>query len=116
MQGEFFIDTFSISSKSWRSWVAISFSVQVTSVALSHGNSSHLYVFRIFVQFTEEWYFSIIDIIEVLSESKNARRYWSDLKRKLKKEGYNQLYENIVQPKMLSSDGKNYNTDMRTRD
>ena len=59
----------------------------------------------------EEWYFSIIDIIEVLTESKNARRYWSDLKRKLKKEGYSQLYENIVQLKMLSSDGKNYNTD-----
>ncbi|MCL2683936.1 MAG: hypothetical protein FWE55_01710 [Synergistaceae bacterium] len=40
----------------------------------------------------------------------NPRRYWSDLKRKLKAEG-NQLYENIVQLKMKSADGKNYNTD-----
>ena len=34
----------------------------------------------------EEWYFSIVDIIGVLTESKNPRRYWSDLKRKMKDE------------------------------
>lgn len=45
---------------------------------------------------TEEWYFSIIDTIKVLSGSENPRRYWSDLKRKLKNEGAIQLYENIV--------------------
>ena len=44
-----------------------------------------------------EWYFSVIDVVEVLSESLSPRRYWSDLKRKLAKEGYNQLYEKIVQ-------------------
>lgn len=60
----------------------------------------------------EEWWFSIIDVIEVLSESKNPRRYWSDLKRKLKKEGYEQLYEKIVQLKLEASDGKNYKTDV----
>ncbi|GJM36305.1 MAG: hypothetical protein DHS20C18_53060 [Saprospiraceae bacterium] len=59
----------------------------------------------------EEWWFSVIDVVEVLSESKNPRRYWSDLKRKLKKEGYNQLYENIVQLKLEASDGKQYKTD-----
>lgn len=59
----------------------------------------------------DEWWYSIIDIVGVISESKNPRRYWSDLKRKLKKEGYNQLYENIVQLKMESADGKFYNTD-----
>lgn len=59
----------------------------------------------------EEWCYSVIDIIEILSESKNPRRYWSDLKRKLKKEGYDELYENIVQLKMEASDGKFYNTD-----
>ncbi len=58
----------------------------------------------------EDWYFSVIDIVGVLSESKNPRRYWSDLKRKLKSEG-SQMYEKIVQLKMLSSDGKYYNTD-----
>lgn len=59
----------------------------------------------------EKWYFSIIDIIETLSGSNNPRRYWSDLKRKLSKEGYTQLYEIIVQLKLKSSDGKKYVTD-----
>ncbi len=60
----------------------------------------------------EKWYFSIIDIIFVLTDSNNSRRYWSDLKIKLKKEGYNtELYEIIVQLKVQSSDGKKYKTD-----
>ena len=60
----------------------------------------------------EEWYFSIVDIIGVLTESKNPRRYWSDLKRKMKdEEGAIQLYGKIVQLKLASSDGKKYNTD-----
>jgi len=59
----------------------------------------------------QKWYFAIIDIIEVLTESNNPRRYWSDLKRKLNTEGFTQLYEIIVQLKMISSDGKKYNTD-----
>ena len=54
----------------------------------------------------EEWYFSIVDVIAVLTGTENPRRYWSDLKRKLKKEGAVELYEKIVQLKMLSSDGK----------
>jgi len=58
----------------------------------------------------EKWYFSVIDIIEVLTESKNSRRYWSDLKIKLNKEG-SQLYEKIVQLKMKASDGKLRKTD-----
>ena len=60
----------------------------------------------------EEWYFSIIDAISVLTGTANPRRYWSDLKRKLKAEGANELYEKIVQLKMLSSDGKRYKTDV----
>ncbi|MBQ8240470.1 MAG: Bro-N domain-containing protein [Bacteroides sp.] len=62
---------------------------------------------------TEEWYFSIVDVVAVLTDSENPRRYWSDLKRKLGKEG-SQLYEGIVQLKMLSSDGKYYKTDVAT--
>ena len=51
-----------------------------------------------------EWYFSIVDIIEVLTESANPRRYWSDLKSKLiNQEGFSQLYEKIVQLKLESS-------------
>lgn len=60
----------------------------------------------------EEWFFSIVDTVAVLTESENPRRYWSDLKRKLKAEGADQLYENIVQLKLLSADGKRYNTDV----
>ena len=60
----------------------------------------------------DEWYFSIIDVISVLTGTANPRRYWSDLKRKLKAEGANELYEKIVQLKMLSSDGKRYKTDV----
>ena len=60
----------------------------------------------------EEWYFSVVDVVGVLTESKNPRRYWSDLKRKMKdEEGAVQLYEKIVQLKMKSSDGKMYTTD-----
>ncbi len=59
----------------------------------------------------EKWYISIIDVIEVLTESTNPRRYWSDLKIKLSLEG-SQLYENIVQLKLKSSDGKLYKTDV----
>ena len=60
---------------------------------------------------SEKWYFSVIDIIETLTGSNNPRRYWSDLKRKLTKEGFNQLYEIIVQLKLEASDGKKYTTD-----
>jgi hypothetical protein len=59
----------------------------------------------------QKWYFAIIDVIEILTESHNPRRYWSDLKRKLNSEGFSQLYEIIVQLKMISSDGKKYITD-----
>lgn len=58
----------------------------------------------------EKWCFSIVDVIEILTDSANPRRYWSDLKIKLQKEG-SQLYEDIVQLKMQSSDGKFYKTD-----
>ncbi len=47
----------------------------------------------------QKWYFAVIDVIEILTESNNPRRYWSDLKRKLNSEGFSQLYEIIVQLK-----------------
>ena len=59
----------------------------------------------------EEYYFSVVDIIEALTDSNIPRNYWSDLKRNLKQEG-SQLHENIVQLKMKSQkDGKSYLTD-----
>ncbi len=61
---------------------------------------------------SEKWYFSIIDIILILTESKNPRRYWSDLKIKLAEdEGFSQLYEKIVQLKLTAPDGKKRETD-----
>lgn len=59
---------------------------------------------------SEIWFFSVVDIIEVLTGSSIPKRYWSDLKKKLTKEG-SQLYEEIVQLKFLSKDGKRYATD-----
>ena len=59
----------------------------------------------------EKWYFSIIDVVAILTDSKNARKYWSVLKTRLKKEG-SQLATNCSQLKMQSSDGKKYLTDV----
>ena len=59
----------------------------------------------------EKWYVSIIDVIEVLTDSPNPRKYWSVLKLRLKKEG-SQLATNCSQLKMQSSDGKFYKTDV----
>jgi len=58
-----------------------------------------------------EWWFSIIDIVEVLTGSQRPRKYWNDLKKKLLSEGYVQLSEKIGQLKLPSADGKLYETD-----
>ena len=63
------------------------------------------------VQNEEKWYFSIIDVIAVLTDSPNPRKYWSVLKTRLKAEG-SQLTTNCSQLKMESSDGKFYLTDV----
>ena len=62
----------------------------------------------------EEWYFSVIDVISVLTGTTTTRRYWSDLKRKLKSEGAVEVYEKIVQLKLTASDGKKRLTDVAT--
>ena len=59
---------------------------------------------------TEKWYFSVIDVIEILTGSSIPKRYWTDLKKKLTKEG-SQLYDKIVQLKFEATDGKKYATD-----
>lgn len=60
----------------------------------------------------QEWFFSVVDIVAVLTESANPRRYWSDLKRKMSvEEGAVEVYEKIVQLKMLAPDGKKRETD-----
>ncbi|MFA6400700.1 MAG: Bro-N domain-containing protein [Salinivirgaceae bacterium] len=59
----------------------------------------------------EKWYFSIIDVIEVLTDTDRPRKYWSDLKTKLKKEG-SELSEKIGQLKLIADDGKLRLTDV----
>ena len=58
----------------------------------------------------EEYYFSVVDVVEALTEAKIPRNYWSDLKRKLIEEG-SEVHEKIVQLKMKSKDGKMRETD-----
>ena len=60
---------------------------------------------------TEKYYFSVIDVIQVLTDSAIPRRYWSDLKRKLETEG-SEVYEKIVQLKLTAPDGKQRLTDV----
>ncbi len=59
----------------------------------------------------EKWFLSIIDVIEVLTETDRSRKYWSDLKSKLKKEG-SELSDKIGQLKMIAPDGKSRFTDV----
>jgi len=59
----------------------------------------------------EKWYFSIIDVIEVLIGTDRPRKYWSDLKAKLQKEG-SELSEKIGQLKLVAEDGKMRKTDV----
>ncbi len=58
----------------------------------------------------EVWYFAIMDIIEILTGTDRPRKYWNDLKTKLKAEG-SEVSEKIGQLKMPAADGKYYLTD-----
>lgn len=62
---------------------------------------------------TEEWYFSIVDVVSILTESVDGRKYWNKLKQRLKEEG-NETVTNCHQLKMLSADGKMRFTDVAT--
>ena len=70
---------------------------------------------RVYDESTETWWFSVIDVVQVLTDSSNANRYWSDLKRKLAQEaGSEQPYEKIVRLKLTAPDGKQRETDCAT--
>ena len=71
---------------------------------------------RSYDEATETWWFSVVDIVQVLTQqpdSKTARKYWNKLKERLGKEG-SQLVTNCHQLKMPAADGKNYLTDVAT--
>lgn len=59
----------------------------------------------------EKYYFSVVDIIQVLTDSDRPRKYWSDLKRRLEEEG-SELSAKIGQLKLQAADGKKYLTDV----
>ncbi|MHB8949104.1 MAG: BRO-N domain-containing protein [Rhodoferax sp.] len=70
---------------------------------------------RVYDEATETWWFSVIDVVQVLTDSTYANRYWSDLKRKLAQEaGSEQPYEKIVRLKLTAPDGKKRETDCAT--
>lgn len=70
---------------------------------------------RVYDDSTETWWFSVIDVVQVLTDSTYANRYWSDLKRKLAQEaGSEQPYEKIVRLKLTAPDGKKRETDCAT--
>lgn len=66
---------------------------------------------RVWDENNQNWYFSIVDVIEILTDSPNPRKYWSVLKTRLKKNG-SELTTICSQLKMQSADGKFYNTDV----
>jgi len=78
---------------------------ETTKIALFRGKEVRKTIYK------NEWWFSVVDIIEILIDNKRARRYWNDLKKKLKDEGYIEVSEKIGQLKLLASDNKKYQTD-----
>ncbi len=62
------------------------------------------------IWYNNEWYFSVVDVVAALETSTLPKRYWSDLKSKLISDGF-ESYAKIVQLKLISSDGKYYETD-----
>ncbi len=62
------------------------------------------------IWFNEEWWFSVVDVVGVLSESEDPRNYWKVLKHRLKEDG-SEVVTNCNQLKLLASDGKFYETD-----
>jgi len=61
--------------------------------------------------YLNEWWFSVIDVVEALTESDRPRKYWSDLKKKLVTEGYSEVSDKIGQLKLEAPDGKLRETD-----
>lgn len=59
----------------------------------------------------EKYYFSVVDIVQVLTESADGRKYWNKLKQRLKEEG-SESVTNCHQLKLPAADGKKYNTDV----
>lgn len=68
------------------------------------------------IEYNGQWYYSIIDIIRILTNSDRPEKYWNDLKKKLENEGHFKLSEKIGKLKMRSKDGKMRGTDCANRE
>ncbi len=79
--------------------------IQNSGIAIFRGKTVRKTIYK------KEWWFSIIDVIEVLTGTERPRKYWSDLKKKLTNEGYVEVSAKIGQFKMQSLDGKIRETD-----
>jgi len=79
--------------------------VEATKIAIFKGKEIRKIIYQ------NEWWFSVIDVIEVLTGSNRPRKYWSDLKKKLIAEGYSEVSEKIGQLKLQAPDGKLRETD-----
>lgn len=71
-----------------------------TNIAVFRGKEIRKAIYK------NEWWFSVVDVIEALTGSERPRKYWSDLKHKLSEEGYSELSEKIGQLKLQSTYGK----------
>ena len=80
--------------------------VKATKIALFEGKS----IRRLWNEDEEKWYFSVVDVVAVLSNSANPRKYWNKLAERLRKEESESVTK-CHQLKMQSSDGKYYLTD-----
>jgi len=79
--------------------------VETTKIAIFRGKGIRKTIYR------NEWWFSVIDVVETLTGTDRPRKYWNDLKKKLIKEGYIEVSEKIGQLKLEAPDGKLRETD-----
>ncbi|MEK7184907.1 MAG: ATPase [Patescibacteria group bacterium] len=75
--------------------------MNINKLAIFEGNK----IRKVWDEKAEKWYFSVVDVVRVLTNSSIPRRYWADLKNTLKQEG-SEVYEKIVHFKMTAEDGK----------
>jgi hypothetical protein len=83
---------------------------EMTKIAVFKGKQIRKTIYK------DEWYFSVVDIIEALTDSDNPRNYWNMMKAREKQQSEVQLSTFCVQLKLTSSDGKSYKTDWKNRD
>lgn len=79
--------------------------IQTTKIALFKGRKIRKTIHN------NEWWFSVVDVIEALTGTERPRKYWNDLKKKLISEGYFEVSEKIGQLKLVAPDGKMRETD-----